>query len=70
MFSKDDVAKADKFAQTLAKAKFDMSVSDWLSFHQQLIWYNQLIKKIQEHVFEVEKVHVPEPEPKPKTKKS
>lgn len=68
MFTKDDVIKADKLAQTISKAKFDMSVSDWLQFHQQLIWYNQLIKKIQENVFEPVKLTEPEPKAKKTSK--
>jgi hypothetical protein len=36
-------------------------VSDWLLFHQQLIWYNQLINRIQDHVFEPVKITEDEP---------
>jgi hypothetical protein len=64
LFTKDDVTKADKFAQALSKARFDMSVTEWIQFHQQLIWYNQLIKKIQDHVFEPVKVTDEQPSAK------
>ena len=64
MFSEDDVKKADQFAKTLAKARFDFTVTDWLSFHQQLVWYNSVIKKIQDNVLEVKRVTDPPEETK------
>ena len=69
MFTEEDVRKADQFAKTLTKAKFEMTVPEWLAFHQQLVWYNEMIKKVSAHVLEITKVSAPpEPEPKKKSK--
>ena len=69
MFTQDDLTKADKFAQFISKAQLNLSVSDWLLFHQHLVWYNTLITKIKDNIFEPVKVHKPEAQPAKSSKR-
>ena len=60
MFTRADVEDADKFAKMVAKARLDLSVTEWLEFHRLLVRYNQLVRKMADNQFEVVAVYEPE----------
>lgn len=61
MFTEEDVKRAGQFGQFLMKAKFDMPVAEWIEFNRLLIWYNGMVKKVNDHVFELKGVVEPTP---------
>ncbi len=57
MFLSEDVQKAVAFGDFISKyAKWDVSTSDALQLNRHFIWYNSVVKKIEEHVLELQKV--------------
>jgi hypothetical protein len=69
-FLSEDKEKAVQFFQFIIKnAKWDVSTADAMELNKHLLWFQGCVKKIEDHVFEVAKVHDPV-EVKPEAKKA
>jgi hypothetical protein len=73
-FTEQDKELAYKFAGYLGQMKVpDLPMSKLSDFYSCMVWYNQLLKKIEANIFEVKSIkeEVPAPAPEEKqTKKS
>jgi hypothetical protein len=59
-FTDEDVTSMEQFGRMLSqKAMFNMSMSDIIAFHQLLIKYNQITRKVSDHVVELKKIVEP-----------
>ena len=62
-FLSEDKEKSVQFFQFVIKhAKWDLSTAEAMDLNKHLLWYQGLVKKIEDHIFEIAKVHeAPEP---------
>lgn len=68
MFLSEDVQKAVAFGDFISKnAKWELTTGDALALNRHFIWYNSVVKKIEEHVLELQKV-IEMPKDKPAAK--
>lgn len=57
-FLSEDKEKAIQFLQFVIKhSKWELSTQDAMDLNKHLIWYQGCIKKIEDHIFEIAKVH-------------
>lgn len=71
MFTDDDVQSLESFGKYVAqKATFNMSVADMIAFHKLLVQYNQITRKVNDHVMELKQVIEPEKQKSEKQKAS
>lgn len=56
MFLSEDVTKATAFGDFIRKkSKWEMSTDEAIELTKHLAWYNGLIRKIDQHVFELKR---------------
>lgn len=72
MFLSEDVQSARAFGEFIHKhAKWELSTGDTITLTRHFSWYNSVVKKIEEHIFELQKViQPPKEEAKPEAAKS
>lgn len=70
-FAKDDKEKSIAFWSFMMEhARFDVTMKDAITLSQHLNWYNSLPAKIEDHVFEVEKITQTQPKEEVKDQKA
>lgn len=70
MFTEKDKELALKLAGYLGQMKVpEIPMKQLSDFYQCMIWYNELLKKIDEHIFELKKVTEPKQEKSKKASK-
>lgn len=69
-FLSEDKEKSLQFFNFIIKnAKWDLNTSEAMDLNKHLLWYQGIVKKIDDHIFEVSKIHEA-PEVKPEGKKA
>lgn len=68
-FISEDKEKALQFFNFIIKhAKWDMNTAEAMDLNKHLLWFQGCVKKIEDHIFELAKVHEA-PDMKPEGKK-
>ena len=57
MFLTEDLQKCMAFGEFIHKhAKWELTTADAVSLNRHFAWYNSLVKKVEEHILELQKV--------------